>query len=229
GGRYSALTYFGLVPATLIGLDLDALLSSAIAMVGACREPDAGVNPGVSLGLAIGTLAKNGRDKLTFLVDDEIEGLGAWLEQLIAESTGKRGVGIVPVDSEPLGAVEGYGNDRAFVRIALDGGTAGSRDELAAALEAAGHPVIRIDMSDPIDLGGEFFRWEVATAIAGAVLGIDPFDQPNVEEAKEQTRRVLSASDTAGRGRQDTALNWSGARPVEVEEGKGVPILADAD
>ena len=229
GGRYSALTYFGLVPATLIGLDLDALLGSAIAMVGACREPDAGVNPGVSLGLAIGTLAKNGRDKLTFLVDDEIESLGAWLEQLIAESTGKRGVGIVPVDSEPLGAVEAYGTDRAFVRIALDGGTAGSRDELAAALEAAGHPVIRIDMSDPIDLGGEFLRWEVATAIAGAVLGIDPFDQPNVEEAKEQTRLVLTATDTAGRGRQDTALNWSGARDVEVEEGQGVPILADGD
>ena len=229
GGRYSALTYFGLVPASLIGLDLDALLGSAISMVGACREPDAAVNPGVSLGLAIGTLAKNGRDKLTLLIDDEIESLGAWLEQLIAESTGKRGVGIVPVDSEPLGAVESYGPDRAFVRIALDGGTAGGRDELAGALEAAGHPVIRIDMSDPIDLGGEFVRWEVATAIAGAVLGIDPFDQPNVEEAKELTRRVLNESDTAGRGRQDTPLNWSGARDVEVEQGRGVPILADGD
>jgi glucose-6-phosphate isomerase len=229
GGRYSALTYFGLVPASLIGLDLDALLGSAISMVGACRAPDAAVNPGVSLGLAIGTLAKSGRDKLTFLVDDEIESFGAWLEQLIAESTGKRGMGIVPVDSEPLGAVEAYGPDRAFVRIVLDGGTAGSRDDLAAALEAAGHPVIRIDMSDPIDLGGEFVRWEVATAIAGAVLGIDPFDQPNVEEAKELTRRVLSASDTAGRGRQDTPLNWSGARDIEVEQGQGVPILADGD
>jgi transaldolase / glucose-6-phosphate isomerase len=229
GGRYSALTYFGLVPASLIGLDLDALLGSAISMVGACREPDAAVNPGVSLGLAIGTLAKNGRDKLTFLVDDEIESLGAWLEQLIAESTGKRGVGIVPVDIEPLGALEAYGTDRAFVRITLDGGTAGGRDDLAAALETAGHPVIRIDMSDPIDLGGEFVRWEVATAIAGAVLGIDPFDQPNVEEAKELTRRVLSESDTAGRGRQDTPLNWSGARNVEIEEGQGVPILANSD
>ena len=229
GGRYSALTYFGLVPASLIGLDLDALLGSAISMVGACREPDAGVNPGVSLGLAIGTLAKNGRDKLTFLVDDEIESLGAWLEQLIAESTGKRGVGIVPIDGEPLGTVDAYGPDRAFVRIALDGGTAGGRDDLTAALEAAGHPVIRIDMSDPIDLGGEFVRWEVATAIAGAVLGIDPFDQPNVEEAKELTRRVLTESDTAGRGRQDTALNWSGARDVEIEQGQGVPILADGD
>jgi glucose-6-phosphate isomerase len=229
GGRYSALTYFGLVPASLIGLDLDALLGSAISMVGACREPDAAVNPGVSLGLAIGTLAKDGRDKLTFLVDDEIESLGAWLEQLIAESTGKRGVGIVPVDIEPLGAVEAYGPDRAFVRIALDGGSAGGRDELAAALETAGHPVIRIDISDPIDLGGEFVRWEVATAIAGAVLGIDPFDQPNVEEAKELTRRVLSESDTGGRGRQDTPLNWSGARDIEVEQGQGVPILADGD
>jgi transaldolase/glucose-6-phosphate isomerase len=229
GGRYSALTYFGLVPASLLGLDLDALLGSAISMVGACREPDAAVNPGVSLGLAIGTLAKSGRDKLTFLVDDEIESLGAWLEQLIAESTGKRGIGIVPVDSEPLGAVEAYGPDRAFVRIALDGGTAGGREELAGALEAAGHPLIRIDMSDPIDLGGEFVRWEVATAIAGAVLGIDPFDQPNVEEAKELTRRVLSESDTAARGRQDTALNWSGARDVEIEQGESVPVLADAD
>jgi glucose-6-phosphate isomerase len=229
GGRYSALTYFGLVPASLIGLDLDALLGSAISMVGACREPDAASNPGVSLGLAIGTLARNGRDKLTFLVDDEIESLGAWLEQLIAESTGKRGVGIVPVDIEPLGAVEAYGPDRAFVRIALDGGTAGNRDELAEALEAAGHPVIRIDMSDPIDLGGEFFRWEVATAIAGAVLGIDPFDQPNVEEAKELTRRLLTASESAGRGRQDTPLNWSGAREVEVEDGQGVPILAEGN
>ncbi len=229
GGRYSALTYFGLVPTSLIGIDLDALLRSATWMAWACREPDAAVNHGVSLGLAIGTLAKNGRDKLTFLVDDEIESLGAWLEQLIAESTGKRGVGIVPVDREPLGAVEAYGTDRAFVRIALDGGTAGGRDELATALEAAGHPVIRIDISDPIDLGGEFFRWEVATAIAGAVLGIDPFDQPNVEEAKALTRQVLSGADTAGRGRQDTPLNWSGARDVEIEEGHGVPILADGD
>jgi glucose-6-phosphate isomerase len=227
GGRYSALTYFGLVPATLIGLDLDALLASSIAMLGACRTPDPAVNPGVSLGLALGTLAKAGRDKLTFLVDDEIESFGAWAEQLIAESTGKRGIGIVPVDLEPPGPAEAYGPDRVIVRISLDGGTGAGRDELADALESAGHPVIRILVADPIDLGGEFVRWEVATAIAGAVLGIDPFDQPNVEEAKEFTRRLLTASDTAGRGRQDTALNWSGARDVEVEEGQGVPVLAD--
>ena len=196
GGRYSALTYVGLVPASLIGIDLDALLASASAMLGACREPDPALNPGVSLGLAIGTLAKAGRDKLTFLADDELAAFGAWVEQLIAESTGKHGVGIVPVDLEPIGSADAYGPDRAFVRISLAGTDGGARASLASALEAAGHPVIRIELADPIDLGAEFVRWEVATAIAGAVLGIDPFDQPNVEEAKQLTRDVLE------RGRQ---------------------------
>ncbi len=197
GGRYSALTYIGLVPASLIGLDLDALLASALAMHGACHEPDPAINPGVSLGIAMGTLAKAGRDKLTFLADDDIASFGAWAEQLIAESTGKHGVGIVPVDLEPLGPPDTYGADRVFVRISVVEGTDGGRDALAAQLEEAGHPVIRIELADPIDLGGEFVRWEVATAIAGVVLGIDPFDQPNVEEAKELTRKVLA---TAGRG-----------------------------
>lgn len=197
GGRYSALTYVGLVPASLIGLDLDALLASAIAMLGACREPDPAVNPGLALGLAMGTLAKAGRDKLTFLADDEISSFGAWAEQLIAESTGKHGVGIVPVDLEPLGDVGAYGPDRVFVRLSVADGADGGRDALARELEGAGHPVIRIALADPIDLGGEFVRWEVATAIAGAVLEIDPFDQPNVEEAKNLTRAVLAK---AGRG-----------------------------
>ena len=201
GGRYSALTYVGLVPASLIGLDLDALLASASAMLGACREPDPDANPGLSLGIAIGTLAKSGRDKLTFLPDDEISAFGAWAEQLIAESTGKQGVGIVPVDLEPLGRPESYGKDRVFVRLALEGGTDGGREALADELERAGHPVIRITIPDPIDLGGEFVRWEVATAIAGVVLGIDPFDQPNVEEAKQLTRDVL---DAASKGRAAT-------------------------
>jgi glucose-6-phosphate isomerase len=194
GGRYSALTYVGLVPASLIGIDLDSVLASASATLGACREPEPEANPGLSLGIAIGTLAKAGRDKLTFLPDEEISAFGAWAEQLIAESTGKHGLGIVPVDLEPLGRPEAYGDDRAFVRIALDGGTDGGREALADDLEAAGHPVIRIAIPDPIDLGGEFVRWEVATAIAGIVLGIDPFDQPNVEEAKQLTREVLDAA-----------------------------------
>jgi glucose-6-phosphate isomerase len=219
GGRYSALTFVGLVPASLIGLDLDALLASASAMLGACREPDAATNPGVSLGIALGVLAKAGRDKLTFLADDDIASFGAWAEQLIAESTGKRGTGIVPVDLEPLGAPDAYGTDRAFVRIALAGSSDSGRDALADALEAAGHPVIRVVLADPIDLGAEFVRWEVATAIAGAVLGIDPFDQPNVEEAKQLTRDVL---DRAGR---DEATPEAIA---PLAEGDGVALYGDA-
>ena len=219
GGRYSALTYVGLVPATLIGLDLDALMASSIAMLGACREPDPAINPGVSLGLALGTLAKAGRDKLTFLVDDEIGSFGAWAEQLIAESTGKRGTGIVPVDLEPLGTVASYGPDRAFVRIALAGSADGGRDALADALEAAGHPVIRIELADPIDLAAEFVRWEIAIAIAGAVLGIDPFDQPNVEEAKTLTRDVLAKAE------HDEA---AADQTPPLAEGDGLALFGDA-
>jgi transaldolase/glucose-6-phosphate isomerase len=218
GGRYSALTYVGLVPASLIGLDLDALLASASTMLAACREPDPDANPGVSLGLAIGTLAKNGRDKLTFLPDAEIASFGAWAEQLIAESTGKRGVGIVPVDLEPIGAIEKYGDDRVFVRIALAGAETGAAeaDGLVEAAAAAGHPVIRIDVADPIDIAAEFVRWEVATAIAGAVLGIDAFDQPNVEEAKQRTRDLL-----AGHG-------GSAAPAAPIVAGEGLTLYGDA-
>jgi hypothetical protein len=188
-------------------------------MLGACREPDPEANPGLSLGLAIGTLAKAGRDKLTFLADDDIASFGAWAEQLIAESTGKRGVGIVPVDAEPLGDVGVYGDDRAFVRLALAGADDGGRDALTAGLEAAGHPVIQIDIADPIDLGAEFVRWEVATAFAGAVLGIDPFDQPNVEEAKQLTRDVLARAE---RGEPTTA------GPPPIAEGDGLTLHGDA-
>jgi transaldolase / glucose-6-phosphate isomerase len=194
GGRYSALTYVGLVPASLIGIDVDALLETGARMLDACRTADAAGNPGLLLGLAIGSLARAGRDKLTFLADDAIRSFGSWAEQLLAESTGKRGTGIVPVDLEPQLDPAAYGADRAFVDLSLAPGNGGSgaRDPLLAALEAAGHPVIRIELDDPIDLAAEAIRWEVATALAGAVLGIDPFDQPNVEEAKELTRRVLA-------------------------------------
>ncbi len=196
GGRYSALSYVGLVPASLIGLDLDPLLASALAMLDACRQPEPTANPGISLGLAIGTLARGGRDKLTFIADPTIESFGSWVEQLIAESTGKHGTGIVPVDREPLGDISAYGDDRVFVRLSLAGSDGGwpAGDALTTTAESAGHPVIRIELVDPIDLGGEACRWEIATAIAGAVLGIDPFDQPNVEEAKELTRKVLAAA-----------------------------------
>jgi transaldolase/glucose-6-phosphate isomerase len=199
GGRYSALTYVGLVPASLIGIDVDALLAAGTAMLDSCRTTDAPGNPGLLLGLAMGSLAKAGRDKLTFLTDPGISSFGAWAEQLIAESTGKRGTGIVPVDLEPIRTPEAYGADRVFVDFALAGGeganaSGSARRDLLEGLERAGHPVIRIALDDPIDLAGEAIRWEVATAFAGAVLGIDPFDQPNVEEAKERTRRVLAGA-----------------------------------
>jgi transaldolase/glucose-6-phosphate isomerase len=209
GGRYSALTYVGLVPASLIGIDVDALLDAGAQMLEGCRGPEARLNPGLHLGLAIGSLAKNGRDKLTFFTDPEIGGFGAWAEQLIAESTGKHGTGIVPVDLEPVRDAAAYGTDRVFVGLSVAGGgpgagagagsgARGDRAALLDALQAAGHPVIRIELDDPIDIAGEMVRWEVATAFAGAVLGIDPFDQPNVEEAKELTRKVLGGATGAG-------------------------------
>ena len=221
GGRYAALTYVGLVPASIIGLDLDALLASAAAVVAACREPDARVNPGVQLGLAIAGLAAMGRDKLTFLADFEIASFGAWLEQLIAESTGKQGGGIVPVDNEPLFRASDYGSDRAFVFLRLADSDHDELAKLADDLEKGGHPVIRIELDDQIDLAGEMVRWEVATAIAGIVLGINPFDQPNVEEAKDLTRKVLAA---AGGHVSEEA----DAVPALRVQGAGVDELAKA-
>src|SRR5207244_12426155 len=156
-----------------------------------------------------------------------IESFAASAQQLLAESTGKRGVGIVPVDLEPLGSVDNYGDDRAFVRLTLAGseGLAGA-DKLVNALNAAGHPVIRIELRDRVDIAGEFIRWEVATAIAGAVLGIDPFDQPNVEEAKERTRQLLAAHAAVDKPDPDIPGGWGAASDVEVPEPAVVPILA---
>lgn len=226
GGRFAALSYVGLVPASLIGLDLDSLLASATTMIGACMEPEPEANPGVSLGLALGVLAKAGRDKLTFLLDPDIATFGGWAEQLIAESTGKQGTGIVPVDREPLGPPAVYGPDRVIVRMSLAGSSGpetAEADALAEALGDAGHPVIRIRIGDPIDIGGEFIRWEVATAIAGAVLGIDAFDQPNVEEAKQRTRDLLARhGDGAGRRATDAAV----ATPIAASG--GVALFGDA-
>jgi glucose-6-phosphate isomerase len=219
GGRYSALTYVGLVPASLIGIDLDALLAAGSAMLALCREPDPRDNPGVELGVTLSGLAKMGRDKLTILADPAIAGVGSWLEQLIAESTGKHGVGIVPVDLEPSRAVHDYAADRVFAVLSLAGSDLGALGTLADDLEAAGQPVIRIELDDPIDVAGEAIRWEVATAIAGVVLGINAFDQPNVEEAKELTRRLLAGASTGGK---DAAAG-------EADDGAIVIAAHDAD
>jgi glucose-6-phosphate isomerase len=198
GGRYSALTVFGLVPAALAGVDLARLLEHARSMADACRAPEASANPGLDLGAALGEAALAGRDKLTILTSPQLASFGDWAEQLVAESTGKAGRGIVPVVGEPIGAPDAYAGDRFFVLLTLPGA---ARDELSALgdrLTALGHPVRHIELADPYDIGGELVRWEIATAAAGIVLGIDPFDQPNVQESKDATKSLLEAYRTNG-------------------------------
>ncbi|MES0343092.1 MAG: glucose-6-phosphate isomerase [Anaerolineales bacterium] len=197
GGRYSALSYFGMVPAALIGMDIDALLDRALSVARASGG-DANVHeiPAVKLGVALGELAKAGRDKLTFIISPEVASFGDWVEQLLAESTGKEGKGILPVVGEKLSASHTYGDDRVFVWLHLK-----EDDSLAEAFELlieAGHPVIEIVLGDVYDIGGQFFLWEMATAIAGQRLGINPFDQPNVESAKVKAREMMAAYQEQG-------------------------------
>ena len=193
GGRYSALTVFGLVPAALAGVDVAGLLERARRMAEATREPDATANPGLRLGAAIGEAALAGRDKLTFFTSPRLAALGDWAEQLIAESTGKAGTGIVPIVGEAPREPDAYADDRAFVIVRLADDADPQLEAFGHALEAGGHPVERIVLADPLDIGAELVRWEVATAVAGIVLGIDPFDQPNVQESKDATTALLEA------------------------------------
>jgi glucose-6-phosphate isomerase len=194
GGRYSALSLFGLVPAALLGLDVDALGRSAVAMAEACR-PDEPENPGLALGAFMADESAQGRDKLTLLFPDEFAPFGAWVEQLVAESTGKDARGVLPIVGEPFGRASEYGRDRAFVAVLTEGNQ--TVRTLAAELEKAGHPVFRIRASVG-ELGGEFFRWEFATATAGAALAMNPFDEPNVREAKTRTQAQLDARAATG-------------------------------
>jgi glucose-6-phosphate isomerase len=197
GGRYSALSNFGLVPATAAGLHTGRLLEEAAKAVAAAKQMP-GENPAVELGLVLGAAANAGRDKITIFTSPEIYDLGAWLEQLIAESTGKLGKGITPVDREAIAAPGIYGNDRIFVYVKLAGTADSSLDAKVAALEAAGHPVIHIEISDIYEIFGQFFTWEVATAVAGSVMGINPFNQPDVESAKIETRALTTAYEQTG-------------------------------
>ncbi len=199
GGRYSALSNFGMVPASAMGLDTKKFLERAADMVRACG---AGVsveeNTAAVLGIILGSAAKAGRDKLTIITSPGISDLGAWLEQLVAESTGKLGKGIIPVDREHLTSPDVYGNDRVFAYIRLENGVDADQEAKVAAIEKAGQPVVRITMPDIYDLGAEFFRWEIATAVAGSIIGINAFNQPDVEASKVVTRDLTSAYEKTG-------------------------------
>lgn len=195
GGRFSALSAFGMTAAAAMGLDVERILNGAAAMAVSCKDDEPAENPGALLGLILGVCHANGRDKLTIFTSPEIYDIGAWLEQLIAESTGKNGVAIIPVDREPVQPAVSYGNDRVFVYVKL----AGSDDTVdLAVLHEAGHPVIQIEMAHKYDIGAEFFRWEFATAVAGSVMGINPFDQPDVESAKIEARKITDEYEQTG-------------------------------
>jgi len=207
GGRYSALSYFGLAPAAVIGVDIKRLLDRAAIMAESCSaHVPLTENPGVALGTAIAELAMLGRDKLTLILSPEISSFGSWVEQLTAESTGKLGRGIVPIDGEFVAEPERYGDDRLFVYLRLDGSRDRGLDAKVRALEEAGHPVIRIGLDDIYDLGKEYFRWEIATAVASALLGVNAFDEPNVKESKDNTGRLLSEFQEKGRLPEETPI-----------------------
>lgn len=199
GGRYSALSNFGMIPAAVMGLDTKRFLSRAAEMARACGAAVAvEENPGALLGIILGAAANAGRDKVTIITSPGISDLGAWLEQLLAESTGKIGKGVIPVDRETLAAPADYSSDRVFVYVRLESGVDADQDAKVAAIEKAGHPLVRITMADTYDLGAEFFRWEVATAVAGAVIGINAFNQPDVEASKIATRNLTSEYEKTG-------------------------------
>jgi len=200
GGRYSALSHFGTVPGALMGLDLTKFLKTTQKMVKACGPATAPEkNPGVILGTIMGVAANHGRDKITIFTSPGIADLGAWLEQLIAESTGKVGKGIIPVDREKIGKPAVYGNDRVFAYVRLAKENNRAMDTAVTALEKAGHPVVRIVVGTKMDLGQEFFRWEIATATAGSVIGINTFNQPDVEASKIETRKLTSEYESTGK------------------------------
>ena len=218
GGRYSAISNFGMVPAAVMGLDVEKFLKNTEEMVTACSASSAAdFNPGVILGTILGVAANHGRDKITIVTSPGIFDLGAWLEQLIAESTGKIGKGIIPVDRERLARPASYGSDRVFAYVRLASKPNKAQDAAVAALEKAGHPVVRITLPSTYNLGQEFFRWEIATAVAGSIIGINAFNQPDVEASKIETKKLTSQYETTG------------SLPAESPffEEKGIKLFAD--
>ncbi|MDQ6661879.1 MAG: transaldolase, partial [Chloroflexota bacterium] len=202
GGRYSALSFFGLVPAALLGVDIELLLVRAQIMMAACGQDTnntTSANYGLELGTILGTLGNEGHNKITFVISPEMSSFGLWVEQLIAESTGKEERGLLPVEGEKLGDPSVYGNDRLFVYLRLEGGDNADLDKGIEALQKADQPIVRIDLDDKYDFGGQFFLWEFATAVAGIFLGINPFDEPNVQESKDNTNRILEQYEKEGK------------------------------
>jgi len=235
GGRYSALSDFGLVPAAAMGVDVERFLDRAGEMVRACgRDVPANENPGAVLGVLLGVGHNHGRNKMTLVASPGIYDLGAWLEQLLAESTGKNGRGLIPIDCEPLGPAEVYGNDRIFAYLRLESAPDVSQDAAVADLERAGHPVVVISVSDVYHLGQEFFRWEIATAVAGSIIGINPFDQPDVEASKIATRALTDEYERTGSlpaenpifETEDVKLFADEANARVLEQATGEPSLA---
>lgn len=218
GGRYSALSNFGMVPGAVMGIDVAKLLKNTQKMVDACGvDTDAITNPGVILGTILGAAAKQGRDKLTIVTSPGIYDLGAWLEQLIAESTGKSGKGIIPVDREQVGKTDVYGADRVFAYLRLESEPDTEQAAAVDALAKAGHPVVRIVLPDTYNLGQEFFRWEIATAVAGSLIGINAFNQPDVEASKTETRKLTSEYETSGKLPSETPFFTGGGAKLYAD------------
>src|SRR3990172_7459686 len=225
GGRYSALSNFGMVPSAIMGVDVRRLLDRAEKMVQACAScvpPED--NPGIVLGTILGVLAVHGRDKVTITASPGIQGLGAWLEQLLAESTGKEGKGLIPIDREALGPPEVYGKDRLFVYLRLESRPDSSQDAAIDALERAGQPVMRILVADRYDLAQEFFRWEIATAVAGSIIGINAFNQPDVEASKVATRRLTEEYEKTGSLPPETPILHDGGINVFTDENNAATL-----
>ncbi|MFN8061192.1 MAG: bifunctional transaldolase/phosoglucose isomerase [Vicinamibacterales bacterium] len=227
GGRYSALSHFGMVPAAALGVDVPRFLELTSAMVRACSgSTPVADNPGVHLGLVLGLAARAGRDKVTFIASPGVSALGGWLEQLIAESTGKNGQAVIPVDGERLGDPATYGDDRVFVYLRLESAALVEQDAAVIALEQSGAPVVSVSIGGPYMLGQEFFRWEMATAVAGAVMGLNPFDQPDVEASKIATRRLTTAYEEHGTLPGETPLWADGVTTIYAEAAYGERLRA---
>jgi transaldolase/glucose-6-phosphate isomerase len=228
GGRYSALSYFGLVPAALMGIDTSELLARALRMLHACSEStNESENPGLVLGAALGELAiHHQRDKVTFLMPKSIQTLGMWLEQLLAESTGKEGSGLLPIAGEPLFSPEEYSTDRFFAYYRLQGEIDSDQEKLVTELKEHGHPIVTFRMNDRLDIGEEFFRWEFATAVAGSILEINPFDQPNVQESKNNTNQLLKAIEEKGQLPDEEPVLVE--TPLSLYSSEAASNLADA-